>query len=76
MAKSNYLTVADFNKALPKEVADLYKIVRLEKKTSLVIFFHKYGKVDFSKMNLIQAEKLVNQKAPFIEAKEAKKAEA
>lgn len=76
MSKSKYLTIKDFNDALPKEVASLFKIKSLENKTSLVIVFHLYGKVDFSKLSIEKAQQLVDSKAYFIELKPKTKKES
>jgi hypothetical protein len=76
MSKSKYLTIKDFNDALPKEVASLFKIKSLENKTSLIIVFHEFGKVDFSKLSIERAQQLVGNKAYFIELKPKTKKES
>ena len=76
MSKSKYLTIKDFNDALPKEVASLFKIKSLENKTSLIIVFHEFGKVDFSRLSIERAQQLVGNKAYFIELKPKTKKES
>lgn len=68
---SKHLTSKDFNKALPAATAEKFEVIGLDKKTSLVIVFHQFGKVDFRSLSIQRAEHLLMQKAPFIQRKKA-----
>jgi len=72
MKKNGYLGSGDLNKLLPKETAELFKIVNLEKRTSPIINFHKIGRVDFRTLTINQAASLVSKGATFIERKSEK----
>jgi len=69
-----YLTNSDFNKALPKETADRYKVVGMTKRNSLRVSYAKFGLVDFRSLSLKHAEHLYNQKFPYLEKKAQNKA--
>jgi len=71
--EGKYLSVADFNKALPADVKAIVKVVDLEKQTSTRILFAKYGVVDFSKLSIAKANLLLAQGFPYL--KEITKAE-
>lgn len=65
-----HLTVDDFNKVLPKEVAEKFAVTsHIGKRSSTRVLFHKYGLVDFKSITLKRAIQLVQQGAPFIEVK-------
>jgi len=69
MATDKHLESADYNKAIPKVTAEKFKIVNMKNRTSMVVEFPVFGKIDFRTLSVRRAEQLVAQKAPFIEKK-------
>lgn len=67
------LTKKDFNAALPKETAEVFEVINLQNRNSLVVNFHKHGTVDFQTLSLKKAEHLEKQGAEFIQRKPLKK---
>lgn len=54
-------------KALPKDVAQLYRVIRLKEHAGVEQHFGpKYGKVNFSTITLLQAEKLYKMEFPYL----------
>jgi hypothetical protein len=70
-----YLTLAELNEALPKSTAAKYRIVNMEKRTSLKFFSAKHGEIDLRTLTVQKAEQLVKNKASFIEVVEKKSKE-
>jgi len=66
------IVAIDFNKVLPKETAELYKIKGLEKNQSTRIVFDKIGLVDFATLKVEDAKNLIKKGATFIVEKPAK----
>lgn len=62
-----YLTNSDFNKALPKDTAEKFKVIGMNKRTSLRMNFAVFGTIDFRTLTLKQAEQLLNKKFPRLE---------
>lgn len=75
MSENKRLMSTDFNDALPKETAELYRIINMDNRTSTKVLLPKFGKVDFTKISVKQAEYFVRQKATFIELKIKQKPE-
>lgn len=72
--EAKYLTLADLNKALPKETAEKYKVVNIPKKrASYAIFSAKHGEVNFKKLSPARAAQLVKQNFPYLEKVKATK---
>lgn len=69
MSENKRLTNAEFNDILPKETQELYRIINMDNRTSTKVLLPKFGKVDFSKISVKQAEYFIRQKATFIELK-------
>lgn len=65
--KDRHLTSADFNKALPKEVAEKYKVVNVGKRTTLAFYHTVFGKVNFRTMTIHRADQLYKMKFPYLE---------
>lgn len=54
-------------KSLPKEVAQAYRVVGLKEDAGIEqLFGPKYGKVNFGKLTLLEAEKLHKMKFPYL----------
>lgn len=54
-------------KALPKDVAQVYRVIGLKEHAGVEQHFGpKYGKVNFSELTLPQAEKLFKMKFPYL----------
>jgi hypothetical protein len=66
------ITPIDYNKVIPKETAERFKIVGLKDNQSTRIVFHKIGTVDFTTLTIADAEVLIKKGATFIQEKKAK----
>ena len=54
--KETYITLAEINSALPKATAEKFKIVNMNKRTSLKVFSAKFGTIDFRTLTVARAE--------------------
>jgi hypothetical protein len=68
--KPTYVTEADANNALPKEVSEQFKIVNWgDNRTSTKFYDRKFGEINLRTMSLAKAKQLVKKKCSFLEAK-------
>lgn len=71
--KAKHLTLAELNAVLPKSTAEKFEIVNMNKRTSTKFFHAKHGTIDLNTLTVAHAERLVNQKADFIQVKTKEK---
>lgn len=73
MPEAKHLSKSQMNKALPKEVAEIYEIEFEGKRSSTRFYTSTFGLIDLKTMSLRQAEDLLKRKAPFIKKKSTSK---
>lgn len=73
MAKSTYLGSKELNSLLPKDTAELFQVVKLDKLSSPKVVFPKHGEIDFRTLTPTRAQSLIEKKCDFLEAKPLKK---
>jgi hypothetical protein len=73
MNKAEYISLVEFNKALPTETAEKFKVVGLDKQTTKRIHFAKFGSIDFTTLTVESATVLVKKGFPYLEVKPTKK---
>lgn len=73
MTKKTHYSASDLSKVLPKEVSDLYKVVKLSKRSTAAIVVGNFGKINFKTLTLKKAEYLVKNGFPFLEKLPTKK---
>lgn len=66
MSSPKYYGSKEFNKLLPLETAQRYKVVKLEKQNSEKLNT-KYGIIDFKTLSVSRAAQLVKHGCPWIE---------
>ena len=73
MAEKNIrFNASKLTSKLPKEVKEKYKVVGLSNRSTTAMMVPNFGKVDFSKLTLKRAERLVKMKFPYLEAVSSK----
>lgn len=76
MSATDYISLVEFNKSLPTETAEKFKVIGLDKQTSKRIVFAKFGTVDFTTLTVDIATILVKKGFPYLEVKPAKKSKS
>lgn len=72
MSKATYLGSKELNALLPKDTAERFRIVKIEKLSSPRVVFPQYGEIDFRTLTVTKAQSLIEKKCNFIEVKAPK----